>query len=192
MAKDFKIIVISSPDTVENESEKLTRLLEAGVDYVHIRKPCSSLREIKDLIEDIPYQYRKRIKLHGHFELLNEMNLGGAHLNSRNPVAPATAMAVSRSCHNLQECRENKDLEYVTLSPIYDSISKKNYPSAFNLNEKFVIMPGEKIIALGGVTPDKFFELRKKGFFGVALLGYIWNNDFDEALKALKTQIETI
>lgn len=71
-----------------DEANKISLLLDAGVDYVHIRKPDWSLRDVRNLIEDIPYNLRSRLRLHGHFGLTAEMNLGGVHLNRRNPVAP--------------------------------------------------------------------------------------------------------
>lgn len=189
MAENFRIIVITAPGDVDHEAEKITSLLRGGVDYVHIRKPDASLRDIRNLIEDIPYQYRRRLRLHGHFELCNEYNLGGVHLNRRNPEAPAGVSSVSRSCHELSELKDAVGYEYLTLSPIYDSISKPGYQSAFVGNEISGMIQGKNIIALGGVTPDKFDELRKTGFAGAALLGYIWNNDFKESLDSLTKNI---
>lgn len=90
MAELFKTIVITSPYEIENEANKIRMLLESGVDRVHIRKPDSSPAEVKELIEQIPYPLRRKLTLHGHFHLLDEMNLGGVHLNSRNPNAPKT------------------------------------------------------------------------------------------------------
>ena len=42
---------------------------------------------------------------------------------------------------------------------------------------------GKKVIALGGVTPDKFPFLKSKGFLGAALLGYF----FPEVLNEIET-----
>lgn len=182
----FILIAVTRPDSVENEASKITRLLENGIDFVHIRKPESTLREVKNLIEDIPYKLRCRLKLHGHFELLNEFNLGGAHINSRCPVAPASAANISRSCHSLEEVNNclNSGMQYVTLSPIYDSISKEGYLSAFKPDDLRGKIDGKNVIALGGVTPNKFPELRKLGFAGAAMLGCVWS-DTDTFLRNL-------
>lgn len=192
----FKVIVITHPGEVEMESLKISRLLESGVDYVHIRKPGMSLRDVRNIIEDIPYPQRCRLKLHGHFALLDEMNLGGVHLNSRCPVAPATAALRSRSCHSIaeiEECRlHSPQYEYLTLSPIYDSISKPGYQAAFNHDTLHGHIRGRRVVALGGVTPDRFKELAEKGFYGAALLGYIWEGDFESRIQELRTVIELI
>ncbi len=186
MKNDFKIIVITSPEPVEGEAKKITALLEAGIDYVHIRKPEASSRDIKNLIEDIPYRYRSQLRLHGHFHLFDEFNLAGAHLNSRCPHAPATAVSITRSCHTEKELEHTENFEYVTISPVFNSISKKGYTQRFDLDSLERIAGYGKIVALGGVTPDKLNFLKEKGFYGAALLGYIWNNDFNKALKELQ------
>lgn len=172
----FLIIVITEPGHVSREAQKISALLNAGVDYVHIRKPQWSLREVRNLIEDIPYPYRKRLKLHGHFGLLDEYNLGGAHLNSRCPSAPPTAEALSISCHTIADTIGREGMEYVTLSPVFDSISKQGYKSAFDLNSLKTQISAKNVIALGGVTPDSIPILRDAGFYGAAMLGYVWKD----------------
>lgn len=183
MSKFLKI-VITEPEMIPAEAAKIERLLERGIDFVHIRKPGASLRDIKNLIEDIPYVFRKRLKLHGHFELINEFNLGGVHLNSRCPVAPSTAHAVSRSCHTLDELKDCDKFEYMTLSPIFDSISKPGYQSAFDLEKIKGKIEGKNVIALGGVDPSKFSILQTSGFAGAAMLGCVWK-DIDSFLSSI-------
>lgn len=78
----------------------------------------------------------------------------------------------------------------MTLSPIFDSISKNGYRSAFDLDEIKDMITGRHVTALGGVTPDAFPILREKGFSGAALLGYIWNGDFGYALGTLAEAIK--
>lgn len=192
MDKGFITIVITSPEEVKDEHIKIMRLLNAGVDYVHIRKPNHSLSDIKRLIENIDYPLRKRLKLHGHFELLNEMNLGGVHLNSRNHEPPENASNISKSCHSLNELKDARNYEYVTLSPIFDSISKMGYKSKFDIDKLSNFIARKRVIALGGISPDTFLLLKSKGFYGAALLGYIWNDDFQLRLSELKDIIVKI
>lgn len=176
MSKDFILIVITSPYRIKNEGNKIAELLNEGYDYVHIRKPDWTLGEVRTLIEEIPYRLRSRLKLHGHFELLSEMNLGGVHLNSRCKNAPSFCKSISKTCHTIEEIEGLKDgeFEYVTLSPIFDSISKQGYMGKFDLGSISNKIRGKNVIALGGVTPDKYEILKEKGFSGAALLGYIW------------------
>lgn len=176
MVKDFITIVITAPGEVSDEAARISELLSSGkADFVHIRKPDSSLRDVRNLIEEIPQPLRSRLRLHGHFALLDEFSLAGAHLNSRCPDAPYNARSITRSCHSLSELHDLERYEYVTLSPIYDSISKSGYTSAFDVRALKGKLPPGKVIALGGVTPDRFPALREAGFAGAALLGAVWN-----------------
>lgn len=169
----FKIAI--TPEQIESDEPRLIQeALLSGFDYVHLRHPDASLRDMRNLIESISPRYHSRLKLHGHFELLHSFNLGGVHLNSRCPSAPQQFTgSISRSCHSIDELFEVKDCEYVTLSPIFDSISKQGYKSAFSDEDlrRLSQVRNVPVIALGGVTPERVKLLEPYGFSGYAVLG---------------------
>ena len=133
-------IVITGAEPHANESERLTTLLSAGWTYVHLRYPGLSLRDVRYIIERIPQQYHPRLKLHGHFELVNDFNIGGLHLNSRCPVAPTHYSGkLSLTCHTVEDvakAAETGDYSYVTLSPVFASISKQGYNPVLREEDK--------------------------------------------------------
>lgn len=176
MREGLFIVVITSPDTYPAEAERITGILREGeADVVHIRKPGRDADMIRRLIEEIPSDLRGRLKVHDHFELAAEMGLMGVHLNSRCPTAPEGVTSVSRSMHSVEQLVTAEHYDYVTLSPVFDSISKAGYRSAFDLEEIAPHIKGKRVVALGGVTPDKFPLLREAGFYGAAMLGHFWN-----------------
>ena len=63
----------------------------------------------------------------------------------------------------------------MTLSPVFDSISKQGYRSAFDPDSLRPWLEGKRVVALGGVTPERIPLLRDAGFSGAAMLGYFWN-----------------
>ena len=74
------------------------------------------------------------------------------------------------------------EVDYGLLSPVYPSISKPGrggagaaaaFPDADALASA---LAGARcpVLALGGVTPDRFAELAALGFAGAALLGGVW------------------
>lgn len=139
---------------------------------------------MRRVIEAVPQKYHRRLRLHGHFELVNEFNLGGLHLNSRCPLAPENYNgSVSRTCHSLEEVKNAVSVEYVTLSPIFDSVSKVGYNAAFSRDELLSIVKDDKVIALGGITPHTAAELSRYGFIGYAVLGYLFNSPDVSILK---------
>ena len=79
---------------------------------------------------------------------------------------------------------DKKMCDYVFLSPIFDSISKEGYTSAFTSEsireaaEKGII--DKRVIALGGVDENNLLQVKDFGFGGAAILGGLWNK-FDPA-----------
>lgn len=173
---NFLIIAITRPDFYAGEAERINTIIANGLaDIVHIRKPGSDINETASLLEKINPYFFKKLKLHEHFSLLNKYPLRGVHLNSRNPL-PYPYGYTSKSLHSLQEIDDEKtdELEYFFISPVFDSISKSNYKSNFDLDDLSLHIQNKKAIALGGVTPDKFSFLKEKGFKGAAMLGYFF------------------
>lgn len=175
MDSSFTVIAITSPGQSEGEGLRLAHILRAGeADIVHIRKPEWDEAMTADLLERIPPEFYPRIKIHDHFRLLDRFPLMGIHLNSRNETPPDNARSVSRSLHSIEQLPLSTHYDYVTLSPIFDSISKAGYKSHFSLTELKPLLKGRRVIALGGVTPEKFPALKEAGFSGAAMLGYFW------------------
>ena len=176
------IIVITRPDYFEGEAEKIAQLLQSGrADLVHIRKPKTSQSELEQLLSSIPSALYSRLVLHDHHSLAIKYGLRGVHLNSRNPHPPAGWNgAVSISCHSLNELAEcrKQPYAYMSLSPIFDSISKRGYYSTFTpdviATAHKVGLIDERVMALGGITFDKITVVEKMGFGGAMILGDAW------------------
>ncbi len=175
-------IVITLPYFFDGEAEQIVQLLHSAIDLVHIRKPEATEEEVEKLIMQIPSEYYGRLVLHDHHSLAVRHHLHGVHLNRRNPLPPqGWKGSVSRSCHTLEEVKEWKEkCDYVSLSPIFDSISKQGYHAAFSgeelakAKEEGVI--DKKVMALGGVTFHRIDEVVRMGFGGGMILGDAWKN----------------
>lgn len=192
MADDAIRIAITPEAEHHDEARWITAILDAGWDWVHLRHPGASRRDIKRIIEDIPQRYHSRLRLHGHMELVYEFNIGGLHLNSRCPVAPSGYFGpVSRSCHSIDELGRYQHCDYLTLSPIYDSVSKSGYRSAFTPAE-LAGLPDRPVIALGGIVPERLEELSRYRFAGFAVLGYLWKAETIDELRYRLNQFELI
>lgn len=175
-------IVITKPDFLVAEALRIVELLgRADVDLVHIRKPGSTVDELERLLQELPSAVYGRLVLHDHFELAQRYGLHGVHLNSRNPEPPqGWTGSVSCSCHCIQElavCR-GEGLDYMSLSPVFDSISKQGYRSAFSRDEILAAhrdgIIDSRVMALGGVTFDRIPEVLEMGFGGAMILGDAW------------------
>lgn len=179
MGSAFIRVAITPPYIYPGEPDAIGSLLRSGdYDYVHIRKPDASEAATRELVSAIDPSLRGLLALHDHYHLANEMHCGGIHLNRRNPLPPAGwAGRISRSCHSTSELYESAGCDYVFLSPVYPSISKPGYSSALLDDPE---LPGTlrsariPVVALGGVTADRFEALKWLGFSGAAMLGATW------------------
>ncbi len=177
----MKLIVITTPTYFIEEDKILTALFDEGLDILHLRKPDTAPVYAERLLTLIPEKYHRRIVVHDHFYLKDEYKLKGIHLSHRNPLVPDNYTGhVSASCHTLDEVVADKKVcDYVFLSPIFNSISKDGYKSAFtpekirDAAEKGII--DKKVMALGGVDEKNILRIKDFGFGGAAVLGGLWN-----------------
>ena len=177
----MKLIVITTPTYFVEEDKIITALFDEGLDTLHLRKPDTAPVYAERLLTLIPEKYHRHIVVHDHFYLKNEYKLKGIHLSQRNPLIPDNYTGhVSASCHTHDEVSADKKIcDYVFLSPIFDSISKEGYSSAFppevirEAASRGII--DKKVIALGGVDEDNILRVKDFGFGGAAVLGGLWN-----------------
>lgn len=176
----MKLIVITAPEFIRDETLAISSLFDAGLEILHLRKPASSVDELRNFLNQIPGNYLDRIVVHEHFSLKDEFHLKGIHLNRRNALVPNGYTGhTSCSCHSLEEVEKKKDyFDYLFLSPIFDSISKEGYSSNFSENElKIASQNGvidSKVMALGGINYENIRKVEEMGFGGAAVLGHIW------------------
>lgn len=193
------LIVITQPYLFPDEAKSIVRLFEQrGIDLLHLRKPGLSEHQVESLLMALPCHYLSRISIHDHVRLAQKYGLGGIHLTSRVPDVPAGWQGrVSTSCHSLEELArrkhegylvnmgseeqpklERRHFDYLSLSPIFDSISKEGYRAAFSYQQlaaaKAEGLIDQRVLALGGVTFDRMEEVRQMGFGGGMILGDAW------------------
>ncbi len=174
----MKSIAITPAKMLRDEAKYIRSIIDNGWNWVHIRHPESDADAIRQLLDEIPDRYYSRLKLHDNFDIAIEYNLGGIHLNSRNPSAPNDYTgSVSRSCHSIEEVKAGESHDYVTLSPIFDSVSKSGYKRAFSHDDLTLISYRDNVVALGGVTPETLPQLSGYNFVGFAVLGYIFQSN---------------
>jgi thiamine-phosphate pyrophosphorylase len=179
------ITVFTYPTFFSGEAEIVNKLFDEGLETLHVRKPSCSEDDLKLFIQSISLDHYSKIVLHSHYNLKNEFPVKGLHL-SRFNVGGAKEklddkLSVSFSTHSRNEILEFQDeVDYCFLSPIYNSISKEGYKSAFSRNELVRFFNSYKgscqVLALGGIESCRIEEVKDIGFHGVALLGAIWQD----------------
>ena len=176
----MNLILLTPPARQKDEIPLLLRLFEEGLDCLHVRKPGWETNEVQTYLEAIPGIWRDRIMVHGHADLVATSGLRGAHLRAGDEL-PARDHR-HRYAAPVHEFGEVLALEgkrdYVLLSPVFDSLSKQDYPSRFSLPECRAFFERYKgtleVMALGGIDEGKIAPLAATGFHGAAVLGAVW------------------
>ncbi len=182
----MKPVVISPADHDPREPGVLGGLFAAGLERYHVRKPDWTCARLKSLLSSWPSEWRARIVLHQHHELVAPLGLGGRHWRDDDtaPAAPEGDRFTSRSCHDLATLRDALGrFDAVFFGPVFPSVSKPGHGplpetdlaavSAL-LTERNAAGRRTRVLALGGITATTAPRARALGFDEVAVLGAIW------------------
>lgn len=189
---NFKVIVYSAETIVKDEIYYLNDLLASGLQQLHLRKPNTPKSVLENLIVNIDPRYHSKIVVHHHYDLLDKYSLMGIHLTNKylakaHPLNLHTVIqaakikkyTLSRAIHSIEELKLIDDCyDFVSLSPIFNSISKQGYEGKLSQFAEFASIKknGLKVYALGGITKENIQMCNDMGFDGAMALGTIWRN----------------
>lgn len=181
------MIVITDPFSIENEIQILNSLLEEGLSLLHIRKPDFSKIEMVKFLHQIKLEFRTNLVLHNHHELADDFGIYSFHFSEKerldhNQISENFSKfsnSISTSTHSIEDFNVLENFDYAFLSPVFKSISKKNYFPEKDLFEAIKSRTNHKtkMIALGGIDSQNILKVLENGFDNVALLGSIWKNE---------------
>ncbi|MFD2785025.1 thiamine phosphate synthase [Hymenobacter rubripertinctus] len=181
----FGLLLLTPPVPHPREQTILAQLLTAPVPpaRLHLRRPAWTRAQTAAWLQALPAAWLPRVVLHAHHELARELAVGGLHLpaaaraSGRRPPLPR-GCTLSTALHTLAEVRNlAADYDYVLLSPLFDSLSKAGYASAFELPAVTAVLrevPAASVVALGGISARTLPLIRPAGFAGAAVLGAVW------------------
>jgi thiamine-phosphate pyrophosphorylase len=183
----MKLVVITPEVLDPHEPAVLATLFAEGLERCHVRKPSATREELAVWLRAIPAEFRSRLVLHQHHDLVAELSLGGRHWrdDGHAPLIPPKDGAFnSRSCHDLASLRDTLGCyDSVFFGPVFSSISKPGHGPAGQgtsaelsalLRHRTFAERRTRVIALGGVTAENNDQCRSLGFDGVAVIGFIW------------------
>jgi len=194
------LILLTSEKALDNEALQINNLFAAGLEILHLRKPSFSIDGYRSLLDQIDAKYHNRIMIHQFPELTMEYVLRGIHLQEQARLDLEDALdvtikiyqnkgfKVSSSFHSKEDIAAcGADFEYVLLSPVFGSISKKGYEGkGFRVHDL-----DAKVIGMGGINVDTLQATFDLGFKGVGVLGGVWSaedplSSFESMLHKLK------
>jgi thiamine-phosphate pyrophosphorylase len=195
---EMKLVVISPEQDDPRETAVLGALFASGLERYHVRKPHWPAAQLETWLRTLPEEWRPRLVLHQHHELVAKFNLGGRHWRDEKGGAPCPQRAesvlgtsrstfTSRSCHDLATLRAALGrYDSVFFGPVFPSFSKPGYGphdnfSTSELPTLLALRTSDErrttLLALGGITAARLPQVRALGFDGVAVLGAVWQAD---------------
>ncbi len=199
----MKTIIYTPEDAIEHEVSVLSALLDAGVDYLYIRKPHLDDFSLVDYMEQFKETYYSKI-ITTSLIITKEFNLGGYHFtrellqknNSYNEKVlewlHINRKLSSISAHSVEEViKYAGHFSHLIVSPVFKSISKDNhvYDWDYDALKEVINKPNlssldyhSKFFAVGGVNKDRLIDVKSMHFDGFGLMGALWNNP-KEALE---------
>lgn len=197
----MQLIVISGTEDIADEAAIINDLFQAGLLRLHLRKPGSTLQQVRVLLDGIDAAFYNRIALHQHHGLASEYGITRQHYPEHMRVQTmsdeligqrAKGYTLSTSVHDLQAIASLAGFDYAFLGPVFNSLSKPGYNSTlqfgFSLNKQDV---KPEIIAIGGIEPQKISTIKAMGFDGIAVLGTIWGQP-EKAVRTFESLQDTI
>ena len=176
------LILITSEENQSDEKEQLIHFFENGLLLLHVRKPGMAEEELKLWLSSFEVKHLRKMVIHQHHHLAEVLPVKGIHLkedfrSKKEGLAEyierfqSIGFTVSSSFHDLEKVKsEASAFDYVFLSPVFTSVSKRGYKGQiFN-----VANISYDVIALGGIKADKISKTKEMGYAGVAVLGAVW------------------
>jgi thiamine-phosphate pyrophosphorylase len=71
----MRLVVFTPEATAANELRTINKLFDAGLQVLHVRKPQSSVPELRQYLNGVADCHRQRIMLHQHHHLASELGL---------------------------------------------------------------------------------------------------------------------
>lgn len=187
-----KLILLSEENSFTEEIQLVQEMLRLDNSFrFHVRKLGWTKEDYMDYLLEINPLFYPRISIHQFHDLqLNFPKIGLHYKQHERNDFFANVMPTSTSFHTQDEAlMQGSKFDYFFCSPIFKSISKKNYQST----ENWVISNWNdelksKATALGGISENNLTEAKELGFANFAVLGSIWRSG--NPLKSFEKIVE--
>lgn len=166
--------------------EVICSALSAGAPAVLFRErdlESSERRRLGHRVAEVVRQAGAMLAVSADACLARELGAGVLHLPEGSPRPTGWHGRVGVSCHDVEQILRAGEagFDYVTLSPVYPSISKVGHhpdePLAGLRKLSRAGVGHPPVWALGGVSADRIPELIRAGATGVAVCGAVMSAD---------------
>lgn len=197
-ARDVPILHVVTDEAIAqlpDLAQRARAVAAAGAIALHARGPGLSGRAHLDLARTLGTAVQgteSRLFVNDRLDVARIVRAFGLHLPSAGlPVAEARRLldkraVIGRSVHSAEEARRAhaEGADYVFLGPIWET---RSHPGATPLGLEVIAQAAPaRVIAIGGITPERARACRAAGAYGVAAISAVWGaSDPGGAARAL-------
>jgi thiamine-phosphate pyrophosphorylase len=172
---------------------QLEEAVEGGVDLIQVRERDLDAANLAALVGDVvalARGTRTRVVVNDRLDVALARGAGGVHLRADSiaasharRIAPP-GFLIGRSVHAVDEVPAAEGCDYLIAGTVFPSRSKDRGAPLLGLDGLHAIARAARVpvLAIGGVTPDRFEEIAAAGAAGVAGIGLFL--PFDRAKPA--------
>ncbi len=174
--------------------EKLTDIIEqaieGGVGTVQLREKDLSTGDLYSLareIREITERKGANLIINDRVDIALAVDADGVHLGWQSLEIDTVRKMIGRdkiigfSAHSLKEAEraENSGADYVSISPIFDTVNKDYFIKPLGVGEiiKIKELINIPVIALGGINESNVNKVLKNGADGIAVISAILLSD---------------
>jgi thiamine-phosphate pyrophosphorylase len=161
---------------------QLEEAVEGGVDLIQVRERDLDAAQLAALVRDVvslTRGSRTRVVINDRLDVALACGAGGVHLRGDSipalharRIAPA-GFLIGRSVHAADEVPGAEGCDYLIAGTVFSSRSKGRDAPLLGLAGLQAVVRAARVpvLAIGGVTPDRFDEIMAAGAAGVAGIG---------------------
>ena len=178
------LLVISDSTQTDNITDTLKHCIDMGAEFIGIREYTMNDSAISQLLEDI-LKYSQNtgtlISIWNNPQLAEDYALG-LHMSATTYKDTFKQRLdydspLGKSCHTPTEIASAKMADYITVSPVYNSISKTGHNGiGIDTFKNMLGYARQPVFALGGIHTTNVEEILETDTYGVALCGTAMQN----------------
>ncbi len=188
---DLRLYLITERSLFKKQKYFLNAVEEAltgGVKALQLREkdlPDSELIKLGIQLRILTSNYEAKLIINSRADIAQKISADGVHLTENSPKANEIKnsfpdLIIGVSTHSLEGAylAETQGADYITFSPIYETLSKASCgpPQGLKTLRQVTQAVRLPVLALGGITLNRVPECMAQGAFGVALISDIWSS----------------
>ncbi|MGR3293291.1 MAG: thiamine phosphate synthase [Candidatus Scalindua sp.] len=186
-ARGLGFVLITDRKVCEKKlTDIIKQAIEGGVGTVQLREKDLCTRDLHSLAKEIREITKKKgvnLIINDRVDIAIAVDADGVHLGWQSLEIGMVRKMIGQdkiigfSAHSLREAEraENSGADYVTISPIFDTVNKDYFIKPLGVDEigKIKEQISIPLIALGGINENNVNKVLKNGADGIAVISAI-------------------